>query len=71
MIAKRIAELWEKIPIEVWCGSFTYAEVYQALLDVGENKVEQYRGDGYVLFTKKEVEDVAEEMGYDFLTIKR
>lgn len=68
--AKRIAELWEKIPIEVWCGSFTYAEVYQALLDVGENKVEQYREDGYVLFTKKEVEDVAEEMGYDFLTIR-
>ena len=70
VIWKRIAELWEKIPIENWCYSFTYEEVYQALLDVGESKVEQYKEDMFVLLTKKEIEEVAEEMGYDFLTIR-
>lgn len=70
VIWRRIAELWEKIPIESWCGTFTYGEVYQALLEVGENKEEQYRDEMFVLLTRKEVEEVAEDMGYDFLTIR-
>lgn len=70
VIWKRIAALWEKIPIEVWCGSFTYAKVYQALLEVGENKTEQYQDEVCVLLKREEIEPVAEEMGYDFLTIR-
>ena len=70
VIWKRIAELWEKIPVVNWCGTFTYAEVYQALLDVGEGKAEQYRDDACVLLTKKEIEEVVADMGYDFLTIR-
>lgn len=70
VIWKRIAELWEKIPIENWCYSFTYEEVYAALLDIGESKDEQYREDAYVLLTRKEIEEVTEEMGYDFLAIR-
>lgn len=70
VIWKRIAELWEKIPVENWCGTFTYAEVYQALLDLGESKAEQYKEEMFVLLTRKEIEEVAEEMGYDFLTIR-
>lgn len=70
VIWKRIAALWEKIPIEVWCGSFTYAEVYQALLEVGENKNEQYQDEACVLLKRAEIEPVVEDMGYDFLTIR-
>lgn len=70
VIWKRIAALWEKIPIEVWCGSFTYAEVYQALLEVGENKNEQYQDEACVLLKREEIEPVVEDMGYDFLTIR-
>lgn len=70
VIWKRIAALWEKIPIEVWCGSFTYGEVYQALLEVGENKTEQSQDEVCVLLKREEIELVAEEMGYDFLTIR-
>lgn len=70
VIWKRIAELWGKIPIENWCGSFSYAEVYQALLEVGENKSEQYQDDVCVLLKREEIESVAEEMGYDFLNIR-
>lgn len=69
-IWKRIAELWEKIPIENWCGKFSPAEVYQALLEVGESKAEPYKEEAVVLLTRSEIEKVAEEMGYDFLEIR-
>ena len=64
IIWQRIAELWEKIPIEDWYGTFTYEEAYQGLLDVGGGKAEQFQDDGFVLLTKKEIEEVAEEIGY-------
>lgn len=70
VIWERIAELWEKLPIVDWCGAFTYAEVYQALLEAGENKGEQYQSDDCVLLTREEIEPVAEEMGYDFAVIR-
>lgn len=70
VIWRRIAELWERIPVDTWCGTFTYGEVYQALLDVGEGKAEQYRDDACVLLTRKEIEEVVADMGYDFLTIR-
>lgn len=66
----RIIELWEKIPMERWTGSFKWQEVYQVLLDIGENKGVEYVDNECVYLTRKEIEEVAIEMGYDFNSIR-
>ena len=66
----RIVELWEHIPIEKWTGSFKWQEVYQVLLDIGENKDFEYKDEKCVYLTRSEIEEVAEEMGHNFNDIR-
>ena len=69
----KIVDNYEQIPIVPVRVCATFRDVYDALIEVGEEKIGQndkLANESYVLLTRREIAETAEEFGTDFLSVR-
>ena len=70
MIWEQIVKRWESIPIVNVHSVFTPQDVYEAMVEFGESKDGQYIDNTGYYLTRSEMEDICNEYGIPFSTIR-
>lgn len=74
IIWRQICSLWEEIPIRTQHEAVVLEDVYFALLDYGNEKAEEnevFQDEKSVFLKKSEIEEIVNDMGYNFNDIRR